>query len=519
MSFTSRHDSEIDQLAAPADDGGVLVWPSADRIIAMLEENARMRSARVLRLAGGASAWPGPLPIITGHQPEMMHPGVWIKLVAAARLARRTGRKALFVCVDHDLTNGILLNLPSRQDGRWRAKSVPLGSPGLHTFEQERPRSADEWARLLNDPAIGHVDSAWPVFRDSFLSGGSDKSPKDYIDRWSRGIHALMTACGEAPIPMVRVSEMFLPNAPPTDDRSYPFVATVLQSAGPFAESYNRALRDYRSHRGIRGEAHPIPDLAIKGERTELPFWISTGDGPRARLYVTPEVGGSISIFADASPVCTIESRRLYMEPFEALSTALGAWRIRPRALVLTMYLRLFHCDLFIHGIGGAKYDIITDSIIRDFFGVEPQGYACVTATARLAFGDSPSADAVDGVAGARNRLRTARFNPQRLIPLSGATGDVATALAEREASIKEARNLRETAPNDHAARRNAFHRIRHANQQIASLCPKLVVDAERDMAAALLAADDRVVTQSREWFTGLYSLNQLRALCARLPW
>ena len=28
--------------------------------------------------------------------------------------------------------------------------------------------------------------------------------------------------------------------------------------------------------------------------------------------------------------------------------------------------------DLFIHGIGGAKYDELTDEIIRRFFGIEP---------------------------------------------------------------------------------------------------------------------------------------------------
>src|SRR5262245_32175299 len=104
MSLTSRRDTDIDQLAAPADDGGVIVWPSAERIPALVEENSRMRAARAVRLAGGISPPTGLLPIMVGHQPELMHPGVWIKLVAATRLARRTGRRALFVCVDHDLT-------------------------------------------------------------------------------------------------------------------------------------------------------------------------------------------------------------------------------------------------------------------------------------------------------------------------------------------------------------------------------------------------------------------------------
>ena len=50
------------------------------------------------------------------------------------------------------------------------------------------------------------------------------------------------------------------------------------------------------------------------------------------------------------------------------------------------MYSRMFFSDLFIHGIGGAKYDLITDEIIREFFGVEPPGYATISATLHLPY-------------------------------------------------------------------------------------------------------------------------------------
>ena len=43
--------------------------------------------------------------------------------------------------------------------------------------------------------------------------------------------------------------------------------------------------------------------------------------------------------------------------------------------------------DLFIHGIGGAKYDELGDEIARRFFGIEPPGFLdCLDdALARLA--------------------------------------------------------------------------------------------------------------------------------------
>ena len=49
--------------------------------------------------------------------------------------------------------------------------------------------------------------------------------------------------------------------------------------------------------------------------------------------------------------------------------------RLRPRALITTMFARLVLSDIFIHGIGGAKYDQVTDAIVRRFFAVEPPEY------------------------------------------------------------------------------------------------------------------------------------------------
>ena len=43
--------------------------------------------------------------------------------------------------------------------------------------------------------------------------------------------------------------------------------------------------------------------------------------------------------------------------------------RLRTRALTTTMFARFLLGDLFVHGIGGAKYDELGDEIARGFFG------------------------------------------------------------------------------------------------------------------------------------------------------
>jgi len=61
-----------------------------------------------------------------------------------------------------------------------------------------------------------------------------------------------------------------------------------------------------------------------------------------------------------------------------------------PRALTLTLFARLILGDFFIHGIGGGKYDEVTDQIIRDYFGIDPPAFQVVSGTLHLPFPKFP---------------------------------------------------------------------------------------------------------------------------------
>ena len=58
--------------------------------------------------------------------------------------------------------------------------------------------------------------------------------------------------------------------------------------------------------------------------------------------------------------------------------------KVRSRALTNTLFARLFLSDLFIHGIGGGKYDELTDDIIRRFYECEPPDFLVLSATRLL---------------------------------------------------------------------------------------------------------------------------------------
>ncbi len=93
--------------------------------------------------------------------------------------------------------------------------------------------------------------------------------------------------------------------------------------------------------------------------------------------------------------------------------------RLRTRALTTTMFCRYLLGDLFIHGIGGAKYDELGDSIARRFFGIEPPGFLTLSLTAWLGLPDQTATSSE--LASLERALRDLVYNPDRHLaePLS----------------------------------------------------------------------------------------------------
>ena len=134
--------------------------------------------------------------------------------------------------------------------------------------------------------------------------------------------------------------------------------------------------------------------------------------------------------------------------------------KVRPRALTTTLFLRLFVTDLFIHGIGGAKYDEVTDRIVRSFYGVEPPAYAAVSATLMLPWPFPPAHQG--DVAVLTRRLRDIEYNPQYFLT-EGAGG-----AGEVHDLIDEKHELVDFSPSNHESRRRKWERIRSLNGALA---------------------------------------------------
>src|SRR5262249_37449043 len=149
------------------------------------------------------------------------------------------------------------------------------------------------------------------------------------------------------------------------------YACHLLAELPRFHAIYNDCVRAYRRENGIRSRNHPVPDLAAEHGWLELPFWgWRTGEHRRGRLFGRRDGGGvELRVGREVLKQTTHDLVASW------LALEQRGIKVRPRALTNTLFARLFLADLFVHGLGGGKYDELTDAIIRRFHGIEPPAF------------------------------------------------------------------------------------------------------------------------------------------------
>jgi hypothetical protein len=293
--------------------------------------------------------------------------------------------------------------------------------------------------------------------------------------------------------------------------------AHILAHLPRFWEVYNSALACYRRRFHVRSHAHPVPELAAVDDWLEAPFWIRTDENPRRRRLFARQRGEEI-VLSDHEHLelpIALSPESDADRAVEQLAALTGRGiHLRSRALLTTLAARLMFGDLFIHGIGGAKYDRLTDSIIERFFGIEPPQFMVVSGTLHLPVERSSVSE--DDLRVAERELRELTFHPERFIGPSHANGAAAPDSSPVKWIEEKQRRIRE--PFSPSEARHRCRAIRHANE---ALQPWV---AERRTAALArartverqLRAD--AILSSREYGFCLYPEKNLREFLLAFP-
>ena len=350
---------------------------------------------------------------LAGHQPQLFHPGVWLKSFALGSLAERHGATAVNLLVDNDTVKSTTLRVPGGSVARPRWAEIPMDAAApVMPYEERRVvdralftgfggRVADRIAPLVPDPLVRDF---WPLvvgrMQQTGLLGASLAQARHVLEgRW--GLRTL-----EVPLSRVCRSEAF-----------GWLVAHLLAQLPRLREVYNEVVRQYRHAHGIRSAAHPVPDLAAEDRWLEAPFWIWTSADPRRRrLFVRH--GQDELVLSDRHAL----ELRLPLGPDADAQAAVrrldeiarAGVKIRPRALITTLWARLALGDLFVHGIGGAKYDQVTDALVEGFFGLKPPGFLVLSATLHLPIERRRAS--VEDARAIRQQLRKLTWHPEKYV-------------------------------------------------------------------------------------------------------
>jgi hypothetical protein len=375
------------QWRAPSEDGEILIWPSVGEIQSHTLSNQKLLGeAHEVRLNGvplpeirrWVRKWidaPADQPLIgAGHQVELFHPGVWAKNILIDQLARKLGGAAYQFSIDTDA--------PKHLNLRWPGGSMPI-------TDDEKAATA-QWAGLLDAPTPAHVESIENELSKAAQAWGFRPVALDFLHTVKR---LTMEIPRLAPLLISALHELdwslglrhsALAVAPLWESEGYLLCIHHLAArANEFAADYNAVLHEYRREKGIHSPGRPWPDLQMSGDDCELPLWLDCLEtGNRLRASVK---------FRQGEAVLECPSRDGFVfkrdahgwEAAESLKKFLTGHRLRlsPRALILTMFLRLIVCDQFVHGIGGALYDEITDRLIRKRLKIDAPAFCVTTAT------------------------------------------------------------------------------------------------------------------------------------------
>lgn len=391
---------------------------------------------------------------VSGHQPEFFHPGVWFKNFLLFGLANKHQGISINLVIDNDeckstsipVLTGLLDN-PKTVDIAFdqSGKVLPFENrfwSDIETAKRFRGRVQETFSVGRNSDLL--LDQIWPkLLPEIELSlarkdGGSKKTLGQSVAQARHQVEIANEICNlEVPLSRVCCGKGF-----------QQFLSAILQSADRFHAVYNQAIQKFRTENKIRSKTRPVPELVRNDQWIELPFWIWSRDSPeRGPLYIRCE-----SIESDR---CKIFLSDLDSIEIEFRSDALvdellrlnndesnQGIAIRPRALITTMFARLFLCDVFIHGIGGAKYDELTDEIIREFFQVNPPQFLTATSTNWLPIKFSPP-DAQE-IASAKQKVRETIFHPEKSESDSANFVDLANRKSKLLSRIPEKRNRKQ---------------------------------------------------------------------------
>lgn len=388
--------------------------------------------------------------VMSGHQASIWHAGILAKYLSAGSASRSFDAHAAWLIADQDVNNPWLIDYPVRDRERlvrrtWNAGRTGV-TPGVPTFRQPPSRPStlpDDADRTPARAGLERIADA--LFRHADVPNSARQ--------FARAAADLARDLTQPPT-FVHASDL----------HRFTSLQCLLDRMAADPDTCRRAYNEaVRSH----------PQARLRPLRPgELPIWLIGEDGRR-------HPGGEGDLGDHSS--------------------------LAPRAIFATGFARLVLCDIFIHGIGGGRYEPAADTWFKGWLGrAPPAPHIVVTATLRLNLSD----DAIPPP----ERLSRSVWLAHRALHDPAIVGDEAAAKIKQE-SLEAIRRARRGGDDPAPAFRRMHQALEDYRARNADRIRALSDQADRDRFLLRSAA----VAYARDWPFPLHEPADLAALAARI--
>ncbi|GEM_PF-1252532 len=299
--------------------------------------------------------------IATGHQPIFYYPGILIKNYYAGKLAAEAGGAALNFVVDSD-TGKIEIPVPCKNEHGLCKTHVSIKNDQNTVFSGFQPSGKDadrffsEIENYLN--TLGNdfqqIQTAFQQYKQQFLQTFEIKEL--FIDT-ANSLRAEFESALGIKLYDLKVSDI-------SKTKAYNlFIYYIIKNIESFCFHYNKAIYQNKNK-----DYQPVKEACKMDGLYELPFWLIKDDvrypvfgcitGDKMLHFYSPEINYETKISVAGMTVEQIAAKMS------------KTFTLYPKATILTIMIRLFFSDLFIHGTGGVEYEKVNNIFMQSFFGL-----------------------------------------------------------------------------------------------------------------------------------------------------
>lgn len=295
--------------------------------------------------------------IATGHQPIPYYPGLLFKNFFTGNKAKKLDIKAFNFVVDSD-QGFIKVPVPYKKEEDYRKIQIPFKENPRTVLAGFQPtdKKVKEFLHTIGNH-LKTLDKK--EFSQSFT-----RWKNEFMEKYNTNqsfIDALIVTRNQTETDLglslqdVKISKIAKTKA------YYSFVAYIINHIERFREVYNFSVK-----RKSKGNYQPVKLIQENDGWIELPFWL-VNDQYRFPVMIKKNEN-KIKVLSKEGKT----NFSLSIDQKNNLADQLkNKILLYPKATTLTFMIRLFFCDLFVHGTGAVEYEQVNNDFIKRFFHLD----------------------------------------------------------------------------------------------------------------------------------------------------